>query len=724
MLHYGTACLAVSLALPGLADEQSEEWRELVTPARHIEIGLGAVHGGTGSLANATGLDTRDGYLVAGFDLRGAPPLEDDGNSARWRLRANELGQEERALAGEYGIPGRYRLEFKLDRIRHHGGDDYQTPFLGIGGDHLTLPEGVAQADTNTQTGAAPLAQAMHPVDLATTRQRARLAARLNPARGWEFQASASQDSLTGTRPSGVTLGTGGSSIGMILPEPVDSVTRRIEASLAYQQPGRYLRLDYRGAFYNNDLEGYGFQSPFAIPNTLLENRMGLAPDNQAHQMSLSGAYSLGATTRLSASAAYGRLTQDADFLPYSTAAGAPALPRASLDGEVVTRQARVRLTSRPTRDLRLNASYRYDDRDNRTPVSTYTLPGVSSAHLGEVGGANVTLDNTPYSRTTSQTEIETGWDAGRGRDLSLTLRRETVARDCHGETDCVEVPETREHAWRLEWRENLTAGLSARLGLSQALRRGDDYQRYADSVELAGMRKFFLADRDRGQVRARVHADLGVSLSLDMTLDLNRDSYMNSPYGLRSADSRACNIDLGYALDGGLDLNLYAGRETLASRLYSSYSTRVAAPGVSAEMPDAQWQARLDDTVDIFGLGVRRRGWPSERLDLEADLVLLRARTPYLITGGALSASSTPLAPEPLPRMRSDSIELRLGARYALDSQANLRASYLYRRLSGDDYALDLYRLDSVPRLLGSEEHAPAHQAHALAVSYELRFH
>jgi MtrB/PioB family decaheme-associated outer membrane protein len=705
-----------------MADEQSEEWLELVTPTRQIDIGLGGIDGGTGSLANATGLDRRGGYLMAGFDLSGAPPLEGEA-AARWRLHAANIGQEDRSLSGEYGVPGQYRMELSLDQIRHYGNEGYRTPFIGVGTDQLTLPDGLARAATNPQTGAPRLAEAMQVVDLATTRQRARLSARVNPARGWEFQASTSLDRLSGTRASGATLGTGGSSIGMILPEPVDALTRRIEASLAYQQPGRHLRLDYRGSFFSNDFDGYGFQSPFAIPNTLLDNRMGLAPDNQAHHLSLSGAYTFGATTRLSASAAYGRLTQDADFLPYSSAAGAPALPRASLDGEVVTRQARVKLVSRPARDLRLNATYRYDERDNRTPVATYILPGVGAAGLGEVGAANVTLVNTPYSRTSSQAEIETGWDLGRGRDLDLTLRRDTVARECQGETDCVEVPETREHAWRLEWRQNLPAGLSARLGLSQAQRRGDEYTRYAESVELAGMRKFFLADRDRGQLRARMHADLNESWSLGMTLDLNRDRYKNSPYGLQAADSRASHVELGYVLGNDLSLNLYAGREDLASRLASSYASRLTEPGVTAELPDAQWQARMDDTVDLLGLGVKRRGWLDERLDIEADLVLVRARSPYVISGGALSAGATPLPPELLPKVRSDSAELRLGARYALDRQANVRVAYLYRRMTGDDYALDLYSLESVPRLLGTEEHAPAHKAHALAVAYELRF-
>jgi MtrB/PioB family decaheme-associated outer membrane protein len=713
--------VAVWLVLPAHADENSEEWHDLVAPANQIEIGLGALRDANASFANATGLNPRGGYVVAGFGLASSAPPGGE-LATRWRLQGRDLGLTDYALTGEYGQPGQYRLSMHFDQIRDYGGDGYETPFQGIGGRHLTLPEGLAQAATNPQTGAAPLMAAMHEQDLSTTRQRARLGARAQIAQGWEFQAGASQDRLTGTRASGATLGSGGSSIAMILPEPVEGVIRRVEASLAYQRTGSHLRLDYRGSFFNNDIDAYTFQSPFSIANTLLDNRMGVAPDNQSHTISLGGAYNFGATARLNASLAYGRLTQDADFLPYSTAPGTPALPRTSLDGEVVTRQARVKLVTRPTRDLRLNVGYRHDERDNRTPVATYTLPGVSSAGLGEVGAANVTLTNTPYSRETSQSEIEASWAVGHGRDLNLTLSRDSVARSCHGETDCVEVPDSEESAWRLEWRQDINAKLSARLRLSEARRRGDEYTRYAESIELAGMRKFFLADRDRGQMRARLHADINDALALDATLDINHDRYMNSPYGLQSSDSRAFNLDLGYVLGEDLSLNLFAGRETLESRLASSYASSQAEPGVTAELPDASWRVAMDDTVDLLGLGLKQRGWPSARIDIETQLVLVRARSPYLVTGGTLSAGATPMSPEPLPKVRSDSLELRLAGRYTLDARSGLRVVYLYRRMSGDDYALDLYSLDSVPRLLGTEEQTPAHHAHALAVSYETR--
>jgi MtrB/PioB family decaheme-associated outer membrane protein len=706
------------------AGETSPEWRELVTPLSTLELGLGFGHDTTPIFGNATGIASDAAYVIGNLDLRSAIP--DLGQATpRWRLLGRQLGLETRELGGIYSQPGLYRLSFGLDQLNLAAAENYQTPFLGVGTAALSLPAGLVQASSNPLTGAARLTENMHPAAIGTTRRRANFGGHLRLSPEWEWRAAFSEEKLSGTRATGATMGSGGGSIALILPEPIDTVTRRIETSVGFQQPGRHLQLSYRGSFFSNDIDGYSFQNPFTISNTLRDNRMGSAPDNEAHQFSLNGAYSFGPKARLTGNAVYGRLTQNEAFLPYSTAPGSPALPAASLDGEVITRQLNLKLTSRPLADLRLNAQIKADDRDNRTPSREYLLPGASSARLGEVGGANVRLSNTPFSRRTRLAQVEAGYAMRVVGDLTLTGQREEIARYCHDDPNCAEVPETRENNWRLEWRRDLLSGVSGWLGLSQAQRRGDDYQRYAGSVELAGMRKFFLADRQRSQLRAGVHAEISDALSLGVQLEGNRDHYDRSPYGLQSARNHALNIDLGYAVSEDLSLALFASRESYRSRLANSYVTSLAAPGVGAETAGAAWQAELDDNVDTLGVSLKHKGLRSGRLELSADLVLIQAHSPYRIDGGPYSATSTPtvLLPGALPEYASRAVELRLGARYALADTAALRLAYLYRRLASDDFSLDLYSTATLARLLGTEENSPRHAAHLLGVSYERGF-
>lgn len=719
----GGALGIVLMGMPAArAEEGDPEWLDLVTPTSRFEIGLLGVAGGSPGFSDATGLDARGARLDAGFDLTGQAP-HDGLDTTRWRLFGRHIGLDNREFALQIAEQGTYRLSLNADWLTRHGPDRYLTPFIGAGGTRLTLPEGLVQATSNAQTGAAALTGAMRPVGLELERRRSRASAQARIAQGWEFKASLREDRQTGTRASGATLGTGGNSVAMILPEPVDSVTRSIEAGLAYQVPGSTLEIRYLGSFYDNHVDGYVFQSPFAIPNTLPDNRMGTAPDNQAHRISLNGAHTFGPRARLTASASYGRLGQNDDFLPYSTATGAPVPPRASLDAEVVTRQVRVKFAGRPMRELRVNASYLYDGRDNRTPIAEYTLPGISLSQFGEVGAANATIANTPYSRATRRIQLDAGYAAGAGRDLSLFLSSEAIERNCHDAPDCVEVPRTDEQAWRMEWRQDVVPGIRVRLMLGNAIRRGDDYQRYAESVELAGMRKFFLADRQRSQLDASLNADLAADWNLGIRLNANRDSYERSPYGLRSARNQAVNLELGYNLDNDLHLVCFAGRETYRSRLASSYASTQTIPGVTDELPGAQWEARLDDAIDTLGMSLTRKGLLDERLDLEGGLILVRARSPYDVVGGPYSAGASPVPPVALPVVESDSLQVRLAANYRLGNEASLRLAYLHSRLRGDDYALDLYGVGTVPRLLGTEERSPRHHGHAISIAYARQF-
>lgn len=711
------AALAAALALaspPGRAGPENPEWHEVVVPASSIELGLGQLGNAPAAAGNVFGSAERGPYAIAGFDWRGGA-LYDSPSATRWRLAGNQLGLDSRELRGEYGEQGRYRLRFDHDRLPGFPATEgYRTPFVGAGGTALILPAGLLRASASPLTGAAGLTAALRPFAAGSTRQRAGLSWSLALTPEWALSTSLREDRQNGSRLTGATLGSGGSSIAMLLPEPVRTTTRRFEAGLGYQKDGAHLRLAYSGALFRNDIDGWTFESPFSLANTQPLNRMGSAPDNQAHQIGVSGGYPLGRTTRLTGALAYGRQLQDATFLPYSTAAGSPVLPRDSLDGLVVIRRLNLKLTSRPLRDLRLNTAYKFDSRDNRTPVEHYTLPGLNGA--GEVGAAGIVAANTPYSRRQRLGQVEGIYAVRPGSDLTLAVQREETARYCNGLPDCVEVGRARENTLRAEWREEFALGVAGRIGWRGAARRGDDYRRYAESVELAGMRKFFLADRQREQWRAGVNALLTETLSLGVDVDASRDRYDRSPYGLQAGDSQTANLDLSQTIGDDLSIAVFCGRENLRSRLASSYAT--TAPGnVTAEIPGAQWQARMDERIDTAGISLRHKGLLSGLLEVDADLVSVRARSPYAVFGGAaLPASQQPQA---LPEVGSRSTELRLNVRYAIDDLSAWRFAYLYRRLASADFALDLYAPAMYARLLGTNETAPRYAAHLLGVSY-----
>ena len=82
----------------------------------------------------------------------------------------------------------------------------------------------------------------------------------------------------------------------------------------------------------------------------------------------------------------YGRNTQDDAFLGPSTAANgqlAFGLPAGSLNGLVVTGTLNAKLTAKPTKKLNLSAAYKFDNRDNQTPVNIYLFQDANESKSG-----------------------------------------------------------------------------------------------------------------------------------------------------------------------------------------------------------------------------------------------------------------------------------------------------------------------------------------------------
>lgn len=713
---------AVLLAtVPLRAAEGNEEWLALVTPTRFLEAGL--THTPDGNPALCRGRQGCQGgdHAWASFDLAGVPGWGEQSRD-RWRLNAQNLGLGDREWSLSYARQGLFRFSLERQDLHHYlATNNYHTPFLGAGSTVLGLPTGFPVA--NPLVGAATVNASQQPFQIGIGRSREKASASLWLSPHWEARAEYREDKENGTRTTGAVYGSSGSAIAMLLPEPVMTTTRRLDASLAWQQEARRFEFAYRGSLFQNDVAGWTFASPFTVANTQALNRMGSAPDNQAHQISLTGAWPFSRAARLSGSLAWGRLTQNESFLPYSTAAGSPALPQASLNGLVLTRIANLKLSSRPMRDLAVNVTYRFDSRDNRTPVTNYTLPGATAAGNGEVGG-NTTRSNTPYSRSLQNLKLESVYALRPGSDLTASLEREGSRRYCNGRPDCTEVGHAVEYTGRLEWRREFSPTLSGRVSLAAAERRGDSYQRYASSVELAGMRKFFLADRDRTQFRSQLTALPAEGWSLGLALDLNQDRYRHSPYGLQSANDQIINLDLSRSLDEDVSASLFATRERIRSRLASSYST-ASVGGVSTEKAASQWQAAMDEDMDSAGLSLRHKAFFGGRLDIKADLALVWSRAPYQVTGGDYSASTAPtvLQPAALPVIKSRSSEFRLNAAYTLSDRSTVRLAWLYRRAANSDFALDLYSSNNLTRILSTQETALAGSIHAIGVSYQHHF-
>ena len=135
---------------------------------------------------------------------------------------------------------------------------------------------------------------------------------------------------------------------------------------MRYQTERWFVEVGYNGSFYSNNASSFDWttRSHRIVPGGD-EGRMALAPDNGYNELALSaGMHGLPGNTTVAISAAAGKGTQDAKFLPYTINPDITTqpLPMSNLDGYVDVTRADLTVTSRPWSSLRLRGSVTYDE--------------------------------------------------------------------------------------------------------------------------------------------------------------------------------------------------------------------------------------------------------------------------------------------------------------------------------------------------------------------------
>jgi MtrB/PioB family decaheme-associated outer membrane protein len=278
---------------------------------------------------------------------------------------------------------------------------------------------------------------------------------------------------------------------------------------------------------------------------------------------------------------------------------------------------------------------------------------------------------------------------------------------------------------------------------------------------ELPGMRRYYVADRNRDKVRASLSWQANEALSLQGGVDLNNDDYPTSTYGVQSSKGWAVNFDGTYALADDLSANVSYTYENLraltAGNSYTANSNTATItngqPGVVGLSgnscdgyttlqqrnnnnkldPCLDWSANMLDNVNTLGFGLRKQ---AGALELTGNLVVSRARWDNNVTGGnwannildgpgaaptTIAAYFIPAAP--LPTITTDTGELRVSGRFTIDKLQSVRLAYSYLRMRSDDSAYEGMQFGSVSGVLPTNEQAFRYSVNVFGVSYILTF-
>jgi MtrB/PioB family decaheme-associated outer membrane protein len=526
--------MAVTPMYCGTVLAQSAE--ELTQTKSQVEVGVANTSQNSFKFGEYNGLQKQGGSLIGNIDLKSRNT--DDDSTTRWRIKGTDLGLETRKLDIEFSDQGKYKLNFGYDELLRNRSDSYQTPLTGAGSNALTLPPnwrapilpqvsgtainsrvlsptvgtsnslvgGVSTAPSAAQlaTGAAIRAAdlpAFQNVNLYTKRTRYDGGIDFKLNSNWSLEGSVRFEHKDGLKPtSSVSRQNGGATQNgdnaLVLPELINQDHTQVNAGINWRDGKNFVQGAYYGSFFKNNVASmswndYGITGPSAASvNTMAE-----APSNQLHQFSLNGGYALSDTTRLTAGGSYGRNTQNDQYLVIP--ASMPILPANSASGLVVNKSFNLKAVSRPFKDLNLSGGYKFDERDNRTPVKTYgyfdaqETPG---AALGNAAFANAlgvnpatfrsitnVNANRPYSKKTNQFNIEGDYAVAKGQNVKLGYDWQKIDRWCNGSwVDCADAATTRESTLKAEWRGTISEDLSARVGYNYSQRKVSNYNENA----------------------------------------------------------------------------------------------------------------------------------------------------------------------------------------------------------------------------------------------------
>ncbi len=647
--------LSVALGLAGgpAAAVDTSQWKcascPFEQPGTHgsAEAGVAGVSGTPGRFGDYTGWARSGGYAVLAGELR---------------YRGDD---------GQYGDASVDDLGLDVRSMQARGGRE---------GD-IGLRLGYAEIDHRQAQG----------VDLGYKRSRLDAGASKGLAEPWALSVDFRHDERDGTQRSAGSFYSSAAQ----LAAPVDDRTDQLALALSFAGEPFRASLAYRGSVYGNRAEAFAWTNPFIPIAGAEQGQLAQAPANQFHQLALEGAWEMAPGWRASGEVAWGRMTQDAAFLPITTNPGLVVgmLPAASLGGVVDVFDANLRVSGSPAERWRVNGSYARSVRDNRSPRLDFAA--VSTDMFADT---TQTRTNQPFDFTRDQIRLSTDYRGPGTLRASAGIDQDVRTRSLQ------EVVTTRESgAWA-----RLAARVSQALGLTLKLARADrDPSVYGTATWITPpenplMRKFYLARRVRetGALRADLALDERVALGLDLAG--SRDDYEQSTIGRLDGRTRSVGGDVAVALSDQTQLRAFASRERARARQAGSQAFA---------QPD--WWASTRDASDITGLGVFHQS-PDGKLDFSADALLSRGRTDIAIDNGLHSD---------FPTMATRREGLRLHARYQVGPALSLLGTAWYEHLVSQDWHLDGVQAATVPNLLALGEPAPRHNVIVLRVALRHSF-
>jgi MtrB/PioB family decaheme-associated outer membrane protein len=700
------------------------------------------------------GLETEGWSILGNLDLRRRSAFDAE-RAYYYRVRGLNLGLDSRTIDAEYQRPGLFGVSLFYDEIPKYQTDTAKTFFRSAGASFLTLPPGWVG------NGAALPPDSIDDDELGSFLKVNEIDHKRRTAGGeisfvlpshFDFDASYQYQRKKGEKLTSTFIGQSWSGAGsQIVPEPLKYNTHQIDSHLRYTADDFQLQLQYYASGFYNDLNGLAWQDPrFTGTSGVGFNDGGVGqkasmPDNWFHQVTASGGLNLPGNSRVMLNAAFGWGTQDDDYLPYTNNQmlnldPALRLPRPNLNGKLETRLVTARFVSNPLPKLGINIAYRWNERDNDSPIDTY-FRILADSENQNTGNARV---NRPYSFEQHKVNADVSYRVFKRTKLTLLYEWDQMTRNLQ------EVHENNEHTvgGKLVSRPNQYVNLGARYERSYRDRSSYDCVKPL----LAGLppltltnpgcptaaefpspqfqnqpqlRKYNMANRRRHDIHTWMTITPTDRLSIGAHLKYIDDDYYKSTYGVTEYRLLSTGLDLSYQVTDALNFHSF----------YNHDKTRREMDATSSRSfdQDANWSSKDKDTTNTVGVGFDFDVLP-ERLALGVEYLFAKSKGRVDTMEVEVEVEVDPLTDRrfevpispPFPDNETTLHNVSIQGNLEITRSLSLRVGYLFEDFDSSDWAINSMCpscLTENNNVVASGARPPHYSAHLVSMSLTYRF-
>lgn len=634
-------------------------------------------------------------------DLRGGPFINKfrfakENETTAFRAEANNVGYRDQRYLADLQKIGKVRatFEFNSNPLYQVQARSY---FSGAGSNTLTIDDAAQTAiQTSPLNAESALAAYGHNYNIESRRDLATLGMTYTASRDVDVKFTLRNTNRTGTNLQNFGFGNSpGNMLVLDMPVPVNDRTTDLRTKLEWANQRGLLAVGYDASWYGQHNSSFTFDNPQRVADSATAGpafgRAALTPSNSVNTFSVNGSYKLPNRSRATAAISYGMMNQNESLLPNTTntaLVGVAALPRASAEAKVNVLSTVFGFNARPTRDLWLNAKFRYYDYNNKTESFTNTVvPGDFAIGVLETS-APTAFDRKTFDADASYSPLKF-LDVGAGYTYEGStnhIANETVQGRIYSSTG--------ENTFRVLANSTGSQYVMARVKYERSNRTGNelDLDMLTELGEQPGIRHFDIAPRDRNRVTGTFTVTPKPIFDVNASIFYGHDKYPETTYGLQDNKNNGYTVGFDVVPNAIVNFGLNVGQEK-----YDTYQTsRTSNPAPDPTFTDARrdWNDTINDKVNTF----------SVNLNLVKAIRKTDIRFGYDVSDGntnytyGLVANTTLTAPVQYGTQPKNRLDVgKVDVQYFVRQNLALGVAYWYENWKVQDFALDPAVIDTL---------------------------